>query len=213
MSALYVSLVKTTLLIVPLPLQGSPNTNMQFSARQLTFRSKPASPENQTELSFFFFPSSSFLLLCQSIFCVECCDITCGRDQLNFNRFSSRYDGQLRIFRSNKRLLSVNNAWETSWTSRHLWPWQLGDGDDDDDDEAEVKCDPPHPDRPHPCHMYDYKWRFPLHVYQEKPDPWLCCCLLFVPLTPQWWQHWVYSFKWAFAHSLHHNCISAGWVA
>lgn len=49
-------------------------------------------------------------------------------------------------------------------------PWQLGDGGDDDeednDDEAEVKCDPP-PDRPRPCHMYDYKWRFPLHVYQE----------------------------------------------
>lgn len=35
----------------------------------------------------------------------------------------------------------------------------------------------------------------------------------FVPLTPQWCQHWVYSFKWAFAHSLRHNRISAGWVA
>lgn len=33
----------------------------------------------------------------------------------------------------------------------------------------------------------------------------------FVPLTPQRCQHWVYSFKGAFAHSLHHNCISAGW--
>lgn len=85
LSALYVSLVKTVLLIVPCLFKKAQTQTCKFSAWHMTFKSKPASPENQTELSFSFF--FFFLLLCQSIFCVECCDITCGRDQLNFNLF------------------------------------------------------------------------------------------------------------------------------
>lgn len=51
----------------------------------------------------------------------------------------------------------------------------------------------------------------PPSVSTTKAPCSISCCLFFVPLTPRRCQHWVYSFKWAFAHSLHHNCISAGW--
>lgn len=40
-----------------------------------------------------------------------------------------------------------------------------------------------------------------------------CLHSAFVPLTPRRCRRSVYSFKRTFAHSLRHNCISAGWVA
>lgn len=59
--------------------------------------------------------------------------------------------------------------------------------------------------------MYHCKWRLHTPPYPHPPPPSqhnrngsMVHQLLsaFVPLTPRLWQHWVYSFKWAFAHSL-----------
>lgn len=68
LSALYVSLVRTVLLIVPCLFKKAQTQTCKFSAWHMTFKSKPASPENQTELSFSFFfflsPSLPIHILC-----------------------------------------------------------------------------------------------------------------------------------------------------
>lgn len=171
LSALYVSLVKTVLLIVPCLFKKAQTQTCSFQPD--TWRSNPNQHHQKIKQSclflFFFF----FLLLCQSIFCVECCDITCGRDQLNVNLFLRMWwtaeniqeqqmpaeceqckekhrghrgtcgpDNLVMVVMMMKRTMMMKQKWSVT-------PPSLP------------------PDRPRPCHMYDHKWRFPLHVYQE----------------------------------------------
>lgn len=89
------------------------------------------------------------------------------------------------------------------WLTYHSGPDSDDDDENDDekednDDKTKAECDIP--DMPHFFYMY-YCTFFPSCGNRNGT---MAHQLLsaFVPLTPQWWQHWVCSFKWAFAHSL-----------
>lgn len=171
LSALYVSLVRTVLLIVPCLFKKAQTQKCSFQPD--TWRSNPNQHHRKIKQSclFLFFFSFSFFANPYSVWSAVTSPVG-GTSWILI--FFSGCDGQLRIFRSNKCLLSANNVrrnivdiaalvapdnlvmvvmmMKRTMMMKQKW-----------------SVTPPSlpPDRPHPCHMYDYKWRFPLHVYQE----------------------------------------------